>query len=138
METLGDQLVRHEGLRLKPYRDSVGKLTIGVGRNLDDVGIARDEALYMLANSIAAARADLQKNLPWVAGIDERRRDVLINMTFNMGIGGLLKFKNTLALVQAGKYDEAADAMLQSKWAEQVGDRAKELAAIMRTGEAQR
>lgn len=134
METLRDQLIRHEGLKLKPYRCSAGKLTVGVGRNLDDVGITRDEAMYMLANDIARAKSEIFRAMPWIAAIDEARRDVLVNMCFNLGLARLLKFENTLALVSAGKYDEAADAMLQSKWASQVGGRATELAEIMRTG----
>ena len=128
------QLIRHEGLRLKPYKDTVGKLTIGVGRNLDDVGITEQEAMILLDNDIERTKLDLLKALPWINKIDSVRQDVLINMAFNMGIGGLLGFKNTLASVQSGNYADAADKMLQSKWAGQVGLRASELSNMMRTG----
>jgi lysozyme len=131
---LRDQLLRDEGLRLHPYRDSVGKLTIGIGRNLDDVGITPEEAFLLLDNDIETATLRLLEALPWTAGLDTIRLAVLINMTFNLGIGGLVKFKNTLAMVQAGQYAEAGQAMLQSKWAKQVGPRADRLALQMESG----
>ena len=92
---LADQLIRHEGLMLKPYRDSLGILTIGVGRNLDDVGITREEALMMLDHDIDVARADLARVFPWTQDLDPVRRDALTNMAFNMGIDGLLAFCRT-------------------------------------------
>lgn len=134
MTSLRRQLIRHEGLRLKPYKDTVGKLTIGVGRNLDDVGISEQEAMSLLDNDIDRARIDLLKVLPWVKNLDSVRQDVLLNMAFNMGIGGLLTFKNTLAAIQNGDYADAADRMLESKWATQVGLRASELSQMMRSG----
>jgi lysozyme len=132
-----EQLARDEGCRLKPYRDTVGKLTIGVGRNLEDVGISKDEADMLLATDIRSADAAVSKALPWTVNIDPIRRAVLVNMAFNLGIEGLLGFKHTLDLVRAGKYEEASDAMLNSKWAEQVGPRAARLSVQMRTGEWQ-
>ena len=132
-----DQLKRDEGCRLTPYKDQVGKLTIGYGRNLDDVGISLDEANTLLQNDVRKAVADVNQHLPWAKGLDDARLGVLINMAFNMGIAGLLQFKNTLALIEAGEFDQAADAMLESKWATQVGPRAHRLAVQMRSGEWQ-
>lgn len=129
-----DQLKRDEGLRLKPYKDSVDKLTIGYGRNLDDEGISRDEAEYMLHNDVIQHGADLAAHLPWTNSLDAARRGVLLNMAFNMGVAGLMQFRNTLALIQAGNYAEAAEEMLKSRWAEQVGPRAHRLAEQMRSG----
>lgn len=128
------ELIRDEGIRLRPYKDSVGKLTIGVGRNLDDVGISAEEANRLLDADIDRAAAALDKALPWWRGLSEVRQRVLLNMCFNLGIGALLGFKNTLAAIKAGRYEDAASGMLASKWAGQVGDRAKRLAAMMRTG----
>ena len=133
-QALLDQLVAHEGLRLKPYRDTVGKLTIGVGRNLDDCGISRGEALGLLANDVEKVTTGLDQAIPWWAKLDGIRRAVLIDMAFNMGVQGLLGFRNTLRAVQSGNYDTAADAMLGSRWAEEVEARATTLAAMMRTG----
>ena len=127
-------LMRHEGLRLKPYRDTVGKLTIGVGRNLSDVGITRDEALALLRTDIARAEAALDAALPWRAALDPVRGRVLVDMAFNLGVPGLLGFGDVLAAVRAGAWTEAADAMLRSRWARQVGRRAQELAVMMHTG----
>lgn len=134
-----EQLRLHEGERRKPYRDTVGKLTIGIGRNLDDKGLRRDEIEYLLANDIADARADLDRYLPWWRGLDPVRQRVLIDMMFNMGAGspnrvGLLSFVNTLSNIRQGRYAEAAAMMLASKWASQVGSRAVRLATMMRTG----
>lgn len=132
--SIRDQLLRHEGLRLKPYRDSVGKLTIGVGRNLDDVGISHEEALFLLDNDISQARARVLHVLPWAAHLDTSRFEVLINMAFNMGITGLLGFPKFLGALESGDFPTASREMLDSEWAAQVGQRAQELAQIMRTG----
>ena len=134
MLELAKQLIKHEGMRLKPYKDTVGKLTIGVGRNLDDVGISKEEALLLLHNDIKRADEQLVKALPWTTKMDRVRYSVLVNMVFNMGMGGLLQFKNTISLIEQGKYKEAAKAMIDSKWARQVGNRAIELAKQMETG----
>lgn len=132
--TLEEQLERDEGKRNKPYRDSQGKLTIGIGRNLDDVGLYNDEIYYLLDNDIVHARGGVNRMMPWSATLDEPRRDVLVNMAFNLGVLKLMGFKNTLELVQTGRYDEAADAMLKSLWAKQVGPRAVRLSKQMKTG----
>lgn len=128
------QLRLHEGERLKPYRDTVGKLTIGVGRNLEDRGITLEESAMLLANDIAAEERELLRALPWVAKLDEVRQRVLLDMAFNMGLAGLLGFKRTLATIQAGDYQAAATMMLDSKWAKQVGQRAERLSRMMATG----
>ena len=136
------QLIVDEGLRLKPYRDSVGKLTIGVGRNLDDKGISHDEAMALLDRDIAEHMALLDRELPWWQRMDETRQLVLANMAFNLGVGPtpeqpdgkLLQFKNTLDHMARGEYDAAADGMAASVWAKQVGVRADRLVIAMRTG----
>jgi lysozyme len=137
VNTIEDQLIRDEGLRLKPYKDTVGKLTIGVGRNLDAEGISEEEARILLRNDIVKAGLAVAKALPWVQYLDDIRFAVLLNMSFNMGIGGLLEFKKTLAHVRAKQYAEAAKDMLQSHWAQQVGVRAQRLARQMETGQWQ-
>lgn len=131
---LASELVDDEGVKLRPYRDSVGKLTIGVGRNLEDVGISRQEAMGLLQNDIARAEADLDRNLPWWSEMSDARQRVLCNMCFNMGITRLLGFRNMLAAMQVGHFDEAAHEMINSKWAKQVGMRATRLATMMRKG----
>lgn len=134
IEHIAQRLKHSEGFRSLPYRDSVGKFTIGYGTNLD-VGIDKVEAEFLLQHRLFKAYGDLTQHLPWVLNLSESRLAVLIDMTYNMGIGGLLTFKNTLRFIQAGNYDQAADNMLKSKWARQVKGRALKLAAIMRTGE---
>lgn len=135
MDRIKEQLVRHEGLRLKPYRCTAGKLTIGIGRNLDDCGISQSEAYVMLINDIMNCEKQLQAKIPDIYnGLDEVRKSVLLNMCFNLGISGLLGFKNTLAFVKAGDWERAANNMLVSRWAKQVGRRAIELSELMRKG----
>lgn len=131
-ETLTAQLIRHEGKRLKPYVCTEGKITIGYGRNLTDVGISETEARAMLSVDIAKAVESLHHSLPWVATLPLSVHDVLANMTFNMGIHGLLEFRRFLAAVRAGEWQTAAVEMLDSRWAEQVGYRAQELADVIR------
>lgn len=134
-ELLRAELVRDEGLRLKPYRCTAGKLSIGVGRNLDDVGISKSEALAMLDADIERTAAELDRRLPWWRHLDEVRQRVVLNMAFNLGVSGLIGFRRTLAAISAGKFEDAASEMLRSKWAEQVGERAQRLAAMMARGE---
>ena len=128
------ELTNDEGLRLIPYRDTVGKLTIGIGRNLDDVGISIKEANFMLENDIAKVVQQLDKAISWWRSMSENRQRVLCNMAFNLGIAGLLKFNNTLKMIQDGKYKEAAEAMRKSLWYRQVGARAERLAVLMENG----
>jgi lysozyme len=125
----------HEGVRLKPYTDTVGKLTIGIGRNLDDRGITGEEADYLLSNDIGDVWLQLVSRLAFFSRLDTVRQAVVIDMAFNLGLTGLQSFKMTLAFIETGRYAEAAAAMLQSKWAAQVGHRAVRLAEMMRTGE---
>lgn len=122
--TLEQELTQHEGLRLKPYTCPAGKLTIGVGRNIEERGITEGEAMYLLRNDIELSTAELAQKLPWFAGAPTKVKEVLINMHFNMGWTKLSGFKNTLGFIQQGKYNEAAAEMLSSQWAKQVGNRA--------------
>ena len=131
---LAEQLKKHEGLRLKPYTDTVGKLTLGIGRNLEDKGITEQEALFMLNNDVDYFHGQLNKKLTWFKNLDDARQNVLVNMAFNLGVAGLLTFKNMLDAVRMGLFLVAAEEMLDSKWAKQVGYRAEELAEQMRTG----
>jgi len=128
------QLRRHEGMKLTPYRCTAGKLTIGVGRNLDDVGITEDEALVLLDNDVTRVFQECQRHLPTFGSLCEARQHVLIGMTFNLGFAGLLDFKKMLAAVEAADFDRAAAEMLDSKWARQVGTRAATLAKMMKEG----
>lgn len=128
------QLTKSEGLRLKPYDDTMGKVSIGVGRNLTDVGISAAEADMLLSNDVYRVIGDLNANMRWWTTLTPARQLVLADMCFNMGIGVLLNFKKMLAAAQAGKYEEAADEMMNSAWATQVGDRARRLEAMMRAG----
>lgn len=133
-EMTSRMLKLHEGVRLKPYTDSVGKLTLGVGRNLDDKGITLEEADYLLSNDISAAWLSLVSRLECFSRLDTVRQAVLLDMAVNLGTDGLLKFRKTLVLVAGGRYAEAAVEMLDSVWAKQVGLRAQRLSTMMRTG----
>lgn len=137
MTQLIEQLKRHEGLKLKPYKCTADKLTIGIGRNLEDVGISEQEAEMLLLNDIERAGRLLKDKFPWTLELDEVRFAALINFTFNVGIGTVSKFVNAMALLKAGNYDMAADEFLQSRWASQVGHRALEVSEQIRTGEWQ-
>jgi lysozyme len=129
------QLLRHEGMKLKPYRCPAGKLTIGIGRNLDANGISQKEAFVLLENDILRCESQLMDHIPIAySDLNDNRKSVLLNMCFNLGISGLLEFKNTLAFIGAGDYERAANNMLASRWAKQVGRRAIELSKLMRKG----
>jgi len=134
---LEDQLRRDEGWRTYPYQDTVGKLTIGYGRNLSDVGVSPAEGIDMLRNDIRAAQVALESHFPWVMGLDSVRMGALTNLCFNMGIGALSGFKDMLEKVKDGDYKSASFALLISKYAKQVGPRAQRLALQLETGEWQ-
>lgn len=127
-------LVRDEGEKLKPYTDSVGKLTIGVGRNLDDVGISQSESRTMLENDIGKVCADLDRNIPEWRTWSEPRQRAIANMCFNLGWPRLSGFKDMLANMKAGNWQLAALDALDSKWAQQVGNRAVRIAAMLKEG----
>jgi lysozyme len=129
-----EQLLRDEGTRQFPYTDTGGTIAIGVGRNLTREGVSEDEISLMLSNDIAKATKLLTDNLPWFSALDPARQGVLINMTFNMGIGGLLGFHKAFSAIQDGMWEQAAAEILASTWAAQVGPRAQRLADQLRTG----
>ena len=130
-----DQLIDHEGLELKPYHCTADKLTIGVGRNIQDRGITEDEARYLLKNDIKIVEDELLTRQPVVAGLDSVRQRVLVDMGFNLGLPILMKFQNMWAAIEDEDYHEAARQMMDSRWASQVGRRAERLAQAMSSGE---
>jgi lysozyme len=161
MDLLVKQLIVDEACRLQPYRDSLGFLTIGVGRCLDKVGLSSEEAVWFfqadlkrvwrgLQDGITQAEADLllkndiareweacRARFPWVDQLDEVRQNVMANMAFNLGVeppGHLPEFVTFLAAVQQGRYLDASVAMLHTLWARQVGARATRLSEAMKTG----
>jgi len=151
---LTDELVRDEGEKFRVYRCTADKRTVGVGRNLDDVGISKAETAALgitlasvckngvtqaqsralLANDIDACERQLDAKLPWWRTLNGVRQRVLLNMCFNLGIRRLLGFRNTLAKMERGDFDGAAAGMLASLWARQVGPRAERLALMMEKG----
>jgi len=138
-----NQLRRHEGLRLDPYKCSEGYLTIGYGRNIETNGISEAEAEFMLLNDLVACESEL-KNEGWYNQLDETRRAVVLNMAFNLGKPKLMQFKKFIGALSDDDYETASkemvtgsDGVSPSKWASQVGSRAYELADQMRTGQWQ-
>lgn len=134
---LADQLQREEGRKRHAYQDHLGFWTIGVGRLIDarkGGGLRESEIDLLLANDIDEKTAQVRAALPWIDGLDDARRAVLLGMAFQMGTDGLLKFKNTLALVKARDYAGAARGMLNSLWASQTPARAHRMAKQMETG----
>lgn len=134
-----EELRRDEGEVLHEYTDSEGYSTIGVGRLIDKRkggGISPEESAYLLSNDIARFEQGLDQNLPWWRELSDVRQRVILNMAFNLGVPGLLKFRNTLAAVREARWEDASKGMLNSKWAKQVKGRATRLAEMMRTGNA--
>lgn len=133
--TLSSQLKRHEGLRLKPYLDSTGNLTIGYGHNLTENGIPQNIAVSLLNRGIGAARSDAVAIFGnHFDALSKPRQAVIVNMLFNLGLPRFRGFKQFIAAVNNSNWALAATEMLDSVWAIQVKSRAVELAAQMRTG----
>ena len=131
------QLKRDEGEVLHAYQDHLGYWTIGIGILIDKRkggGLRPEESEFIFRNRLKLLDAELANRLPWISKLDPARKGVLINMAFQMGVAGLLGFKNTLAMVESGRYRDAAKGMLESKWATQTPARANRLSRQMETG----
>lgn len=143
LSRLRQDLSRHEGRRTYLYSDATGKrvlgavpgkITIGIGHNIEDNGLPDPIIDALLDWDVAQCMSDLDRSLPWWRKLDDVRMEVLVNMCFNLGISRLLGFKNTLRFIRVGMYRSAARGMLSSLWAKQVGRRAIELARQMEHG----
>lgn len=134
MGKLKKQLIMHEGLKLKPYRCTANKLTIGVGRNLDDNGITEQEAMVLLENDIERSRNECRSLFPNWRNLSENRQMVLIDMCFNLGLYKLSQFKNMIRAVNDELFWQASVEMQDSKWYNQVGSRGKNLVKMMIDG----
>lgn len=135
MNQLIDLLVKHEGVRRKPYTDTTGNLTIGVGRNLDSMGISDDEIFHMLRNDIRRCEDELENAFRWYNYLNDARQDAMTSMCFNLGITRLRGFRKAIDAMELGDFDEAADEFMDSLWAKQVGQRAIDVTTMIRTGE---
>lgn len=132
------QLRRDEGEVLYAYQDTLKFWTIGIGRLIDKRkggGISKEESSFLFRNDIDSRREEFGRRWPHFAKLDVVRQGVLLNMTFQMGVDGVLKFVNTLAMVRSGDYAGAAEGMLNSLWAKQTPERAYRLSEQMRTGQ---
>jgi lysozyme len=136
MTPLQELLIKHEGLRLKPYRCTAGKLTIGVGHNLDDKGITETMAVFILNEDIVEVTHQCFMQIDCYRDLDQVRQDALANLAFNLGINGLLKFKNTLKAIAEKRWEDAEKGLLNSLWAKQVQkDRVDDICHMIKTGE---
>lgn len=133
VKVLVARLTRTEGRTNKPYVDTVGKITIGVGFNLTDVGLFDDEIDYIFNRRIEKAN-DAASSIRGYLNLDPVRQTVIVDMVYNIGLDKVLEFKNMWAAIALNKFDNAADEMLNSRWAVQVGNRAVALAKIMKDG----
>lgn len=140
--SVAERIKGHEGCRLKPYRDSLGIWTVGYGRNLEAVEFTQAEVDFMFATDYDRAVRGA-RTLPVYAELNEVRQGVLVEMVFQLGLGGVKKFKNFLAAALVGRWQRAHDEMLfknpgesdeWSDWRKQTPRRAEELAGIFRNG----
>ena len=138
MSKLLDMLIKHEGSEKYAYFCTSGKLTIGVGRNIDPeggIGLSPREITYLLQNDVDRVEQELINSIPWVEHMEWQRMDALVNICFNLGLPRFLKFKKALAAAEDQDWELCADEFMDSMWASQVGQRAVELTTIIRTGE---
>ena len=154
-DKLMEKLVAHEGLRLQVYKDTLGIDTIGIGRNLQDRGISKEEldeldipsidhvyeygiteadAMFLAQNDVQIVEEELLRAHPCVEKLDAVRQLILIDMAFNLGVPRLCKFKKMWAGIHEEKFDVAAKEMLDSRWANQVKSRSVKLANAMHNG----
>lgn len=138
MEQLLAMLKRHEGVESHAYECSEGKITVGVGRNIDSeggIGLSEEEIDFLLKNDIERCIIELSSEYDWFVDLDDIRKDAMVDIAFNLGITRLRLFKRALAAMAEGNYKQAATEFLDSKWAKQVGGRALELSDMISSGE---
>jgi|TARA_B110000902_G_scaffold28571_1_gene30958 lysozyme len=133
MVRLRETITRHEGSRLQMYQDSLGIWTIGVGHNIQEKGISPKVMELMLDEDLEEAISELKRSVSFFSKMPQQVQEALVNLSFNMGIPRLMQFKKTLALLREGDFESAADELLDSRYAEQVGRRALEIADMIRT-----
>lgn len=131
MNNLKNWIKKYEGFSSVPYFDTGRKLHIGYGRNLDDHGVSEEEADYLLENDIAHCLDNLNR-MEWFISQPDGVKDALINMCFNIGFTRLLTFQKMIDALVAKDYTKAASEALDSRWAEEVGQRAKDIAVMIR------
>ena len=134
-ERLRETIIRHEGIRLDMYQDTLGIWTVGVGHNIQEKGISQAVMELMLEEGLAEAVSELKRSVSFFSKMPEQVQEALVNLAFNMGIPRLMQFKKTLAYLRDGNFEAAADELLDSRYAEQVGRRADEVADMIRTAE---
>jgi lysozyme len=133
-EDMIELIKAHEGFSSTPYRDTVGILTVGYGRNLEDVGISQEEAERLLRNDVYGLEQSIIRIIPDYYNLSDNRKSVIVNMAFNLGIPRFRQFIKTIDFVNRGLFTEASIEMLNSRWATQVKGRAKYLSDMMRKG----
>ena len=139
MSKLIEMLKLHEGVRSKVYICSAGYETLGVGRYVSEsgLGLSADEIDYLLANDIARVKEELSDSYFWFNAMNDARKDALIDICFNLGLTKMRGFINAITAMSREQFDIAADEFLDSRWAEQVGNRAIRVTEMIRTGEYQ-
>ena len=138
MTMIIEMLRKHEGVETHAYVDSVGKVTIGIGRNIDSVGgigLSDDEIDYLLANDLQRVEAELLQAFEWYEDLNDARKDAMMDICFNLGLPRLKLFKKALAAMSRSHYEIAAVELLDSRWAVQVGQRAITISEMIRSGE---
>jgi len=133
MVRLRETITRHEGSRLDMYQDTLGIWTIGVGHNIQEKGISPKVMEIMLEEDLEEAISELKRSVSFFSKMPEQVQEALVNLSFNMGIPRLMQFRKTLAYLRDGEFASAADELLDSRYAEQVGHRALEVADMIRT-----
>lgn len=131
MTNLKEWIKKHEGFNSRPYLDTARKLTIGFGRNLSDNGISAEEADFLFNNDIERCKKELSE-YNWYVSQPTNAQWALINMCFNLGISRLIEFKKMIAALTVKDYAKAAQEALNSQWSAQVGQRAKDVAVMIR------
>lgn len=135
MAKLIEMIKRHEGVKKYVYEDSLGIKTIGVGRNLESMGLTSKEIDFLLMNDLERVITELESNFDWFSDLDNARRDAMIDICFNLGMTRLLTFKKALAAMANEDYAKASFEFMDSRWSEQVGSRAVELCDMIESGE---
>ncbi len=131
--TIEEYIKQNEGRRLVPYLCSANRITIGYGRNLDDVGISINEAELLFENDLDRVVKQANQAVPSFDSLDYNRQKVVVDMVFNLGVTRFKKFKKMLAAIADENWEEAANQLLDSRYAKQLPNRSSANATLMRS-----
>ena len=133
MKDIIDQLKIHEGYKPKVYKCTAGVDTIGIGFAIKDLELSEEVCELILKEKLEVLEERFEKKFDWFKTSPVEVRNVMLNMAYQLGFAGFCKFKKTIGYLEDAELEKASEEMLDSRWAKQTPNRAKELSEIIKS-----